>query len=437
MPPIVLGRRQAMVAPPPVDPAYAAESNTTTLLIISGTCYCAALVTVLLRLYVRSLVIKAVGADDYSIIVAIMFTTVSMGCFIGKGYVGMGKHIEVVSPPDLVKFMHITFFQSQSFVLAICFIKVSVAFLLMRLAALTKYKRFLWGIIAFMIAFTLACEGTLIFNCWPIAGAWDPAVALKGHCYSLKTFGQIGMFNTCINVITDVLFATLPVPLIWALKMNRRAKVSLIMILGMGYFAVAAGLVKGIKQANFLDIKDPTYWEEIQVWGFIQIAVGIIAACFPTLRPIFKFVIDRTLSGSRPSRSNTGVLGGINSRSGRGPRSRDPKDAFEYGGGGYKHKHDGIELTTTKVSDESLDKRYQVNIQSNGSIKSEDAEIISDGGGAGVGGSARSSQDILPKGNSHKGRPGITKTTEVMVSSVAEGEHGRIAARPMVYGGAI
>jgi len=34
---------------------------------------------------------------------------------------------------------------------------------------------------------------------------------------------------------TDVVFATLPIPLVWNLKMNSRVKASLIGVLGLGY----------------------------------------------------------------------------------------------------------------------------------------------------------------------------------------------------------
>lgn len=111
-----------------------------------------------------------------------------------------------------------------------------------------------------MILFTIACLGTLIFNCSPISGAWDPAVRAAGKCYSMATFRNIGLFNTCVNVITDILFATLPLPLIWKLQTNRRTRVSLGVILSLGYFACAAGLVKGVKQANFLKIKDASLY---------------------------------------------------------------------------------------------------------------------------------------------------------------------------------
>lgn len=118
-----------------------------------------------------------------------------------------------------------------------------------------------------MACFTIACLGTLIFNCNPIAGAWDPVIRKNGHCYSQENFKNIGLFNTIVNVTTDVMYATIPIPLIWQLQTTMRTRISLVLILSLGYFACAAGIVKGVKQANFMKIQDATFWEEITTWG--------------------------------------------------------------------------------------------------------------------------------------------------------------------------
>lgn len=76
-----------------------------------------------------------------------------MGCFIGKEPYGMGKHFSTITPDKYKKYRHIQYFQSQSFVMAVCFIKVSVAFLLLRLAPQRKYRIFLWGMIGMCCIF--------------------------------------------------------------------------------------------------------------------------------------------------------------------------------------------------------------------------------------------------------------------------------------------
>lgn len=45
--------------------------------------------------------------------------------------------------------------------MGICFVKISVSFLLLRLAARKTYTWFLWGMIGFLVCFMLTCLGTL------------------------------------------------------------------------------------------------------------------------------------------------------------------------------------------------------------------------------------------------------------------------------------
>lgn len=61
----------ASSAPPPIiDPTRAAESNTAQLLAILTTVHIFALLWLLLRLYVRVLVVKAPGRDDVCIVLS-------------------------------------------------------------------------------------------------------------------------------------------------------------------------------------------------------------------------------------------------------------------------------------------------------------------------------------------------------------------------------
>lgn len=48
-------------------------------------------------------------------------------------------------------------------------------------------------------------------------------------CYILTEWVAV------VNILTDVLFATMPIPLVWQLQLNTRTKLSLITILSLGY----------------------------------------------------------------------------------------------------------------------------------------------------------------------------------------------------------
>ncbi|TGZ76378.1 hypothetical protein EX30DRAFT_399299 [Ascodesmis nigricans] len=369
----------------PIDPVYAAETNAPKLLAIAGTFCGLATLLVLLRTYCRVFMIRSPGMDDYTMWGGLAFALANMGCFIGKEPYGMGRHFSTITQAEYKEYRHIQYFQSQTFVMALGFVKISTAFLLLRLAPQKKYRYFLWGMIIFMILFSLACMGTLIFNCWPVNGAWDPAVRKVAKCYSPATFTSIGLFNTSMNVITDVIFATIPIPLIWNLQMNRRAKIALGGILSLGYFACIAGIIKGVKQSNSRKAKDSTFHEEVQIWGFIHVSVGIIAACCPTLKPLFTRILGSTTRyyGTNDSTGNQ-----------YGSRSRNHMNTFA-----SKRKTGTYELESQLAT-------------KNGDIEPTAYDVRIGANDDASGRSSRGSQErILPE---KQGR-GIVLTTEVVV----------------------
>ena len=48
---------------------------------------------------------------------------------------------------------------------------------------------------AFLVVFTLACIGTVIFQCIPVKAAWDYSLRKNANCYSMDTFRDIALFN--------------------------------------------------------------------------------------------------------------------------------------------------------------------------------------------------------------------------------------------------
>lgn len=337
----ILQPRQAI--PTPLDPAWIAEDNRPNLFAIAGTFLTLSILMVILRIYVKIRILKTLGPDDYVMVAALLFAIGNMICNILQSRNGWGRHLNTITPAHYKEYQHITFFKSQLFVLGVNAVKVSIALLLMRLTTLSRYRNFLWGTIVFMVCFTIACLGTLIFICSPIAGAWDPVVRAKGHCYSLEIFRNIGLFNTVVNVMTDVMFATIPIPLIWRLQANLRTRISLVLTLSLGYFACAAGIVKGVKQVNFLRMKDSTFWEEINTWGFVELNLGIIAACVPTVKPLLRKVFEYTKGGTRSNSHGPGPgrtpNGNLSYASAGTKKSKDRASAIQLSAINYQGKN--------------------------------------------------------------------------------------------------
>jgi hypothetical protein len=64
--------------------------------------------------------------------------------------------------------------------------------------------------------------------------------------------------STAINIATDLLFAILPIPLVWKLQLTVRTKLGLVCILSLGFFAAATAIYKTPMQYHFFEVQDFT-----------------------------------------------------------------------------------------------------------------------------------------------------------------------------------
>ncbi|KAK1978452.1 hypothetical protein LZ30DRAFT_784144 [Colletotrichum cereale] len=269
-----------------IDPVRAKESNTAMILAVTGSLHALALLFVGLRTYTRAVIVKTIGADDYMMLVsALCALGGGMVIFIIQAFYGLGKHKDTISKPDQVFFLKVGFFQSiVSAIAALAFLKISIALSLLRLSRNKWYSRALWALIVFVILYTIMAWLSFFLYCTPLQGYWDRS--LKPKCYELSLFINFALINTAFNIFTDVCFATLPIPIIWVLQMRLQTRIYLIGILGLGYFAVIMGIIKSFFQIAQPGNKDSTFLQSIQFWGFLQLNLGIIAACAPSLKPL-------------------------------------------------------------------------------------------------------------------------------------------------------
>jgi len=367
---------------------------------------------VLARLYVRAFMLKTVGADDYIMIVAMACSATVFACFVEMVKLGVGEHFgnpHMLS--NLTTILHWGYFNGLANVTGISSVKLSVGFFLLRLGQGKWYKRIIIAWIIFLFIFTLACLGTLVFQCFPVNAAWDPVARMdpKSKCYSIPIFRAIGLFNGAINIFTDFAFATLPIPVILPLQINIRTKISLICILSLGYFACAAAIVKEDLLSRFFDNKDNYFNNAFLIWNDVELNVGILAACLPTLRPLFAFLLE-TASAIRSS--------GLRGRSGSGARGRyyaHPDDVklgsvpsrSTLGKQGY-----GVTVSGGSGSERRL--HSQPSSASSGPMSKLEASIES-GSEENILPTPIETRVQLPSQRDRTGR-GIMRTTEVMVS---------------------
>jgi hypothetical protein len=161
-------------------------------------------------------------------------TTAAYAIFCYWATLGLGKHNDTIPRENQIKYSRAGTVNSiiqAGF--AIGFLKISIGFNLLRLSPAKWYKWSLWTVIFFVVGVTFHVMFVFLFQCKPLAGAWDKSI--KAECMPINVFLGNALSNTAFNIFTDVFFATIPIPIIWQLKMKRKVKMYLVGILSLGY----------------------------------------------------------------------------------------------------------------------------------------------------------------------------------------------------------
>ena len=115
---------------------------------------------------------------------------------------------------------------------AITAVKLSALLLYRRIFPSNEFRKILWVVAGIILCYTIPQQAITIFQCDPISGAWDPAVHIRAKCVPL---GIIFVTMASMNVATDIMTLSLPLPLLWHLQMNKMHKFQLIGIFLLGY----------------------------------------------------------------------------------------------------------------------------------------------------------------------------------------------------------
>ncbi|KAL8648162.1 MAG: hypothetical protein Q9226_006111 [Calogaya cf. arnoldii] len=199
--------------------------------------------------------------------------------------------------------------------------KISVAFLIQRLQGASKWRtRFLHfcsisvGLLALFVVIFLFAQ------CQPVQTLWTPSMIKDGtgHCWDPIPNNNFDIAVASYYAWLDFVLALMPASFIWKLQMATRKKLALCSLLGLGVFA---GICATIKTANLRTTthKEDMTWKlpAYMLWNALEVNIIIVAACIPTLRPLFLVVFQRPgasaflkKSYQMTPRSNTGHSSG-------------------------------------------------------------------------------------------------------------------------------
>jgi len=267
-----------------LDPNYVPPRRDAPLTVFTIICLVVMPMIVGTRLYVRLVLQKRFGLDDWLIIPALM---VSMACAINVVIMprdGVGKHAYDLSVLELEIVERYKYVEIITYYTAVFFTKLSIVAFLYRMIqqAFTPMRMLLHVTAVFYTVLYIISVLFYTLSCQPISAIWTIALRIQPttHCWNIdRLITAVGW----IYAAGDIWLLMLPMPQIWGLKVPLKNKLGIIFIMSFGLIACVGSVVKVVTIGGLYDSWDPTWNCYPTLWGAtIELSAGIVAACLPS-----------------------------------------------------------------------------------------------------------------------------------------------------------
>ncbi|KAL4939183.1 hypothetical protein BDV06DRAFT_231231 [Aspergillus oleicola] len=266
------------------------------ILAVSWPLFSICTILVALRVWVRTRIIRSWGWDDPFIILAMLCASTNTILVTLSAHYGTGRHAANLSAYETIQSTKFNWLSQGFHVMSTNWGKVSVGIFLLRIIQKVKHHRpVMYGGIVLLTIINVVCVYTIYGQCTPAAKLWDANV--EGSCWDPDLQKNYAFFQGSSSALSDLILAVYPLFTIWGLQMALKVKIGLGCVLSLGIIAMIAAIVKTINLAS-LSARADYPWDtvDLTIWIAIEQYLIIIAACIPTLTPLFNIVVRQRTS---------------------------------------------------------------------------------------------------------------------------------------------
>ncbi|KAF2805468.1 uncharacterized protein BDZ99DRAFT_574397 [Mytilinidion resinicola] len=250
-----------------------------------------------LRLWGRKLQRIPLQVNDYAILAALALTVANIGVLGASVRHGMGVNIAKVGPEDLVTFVKLQTVITVTWEWAIFAIRISILDLYIKIFRIPWFIKVCYAYLAFQVAFILSMFLTTMLLCRPFRYQWDKTVP-GGVCGDLIA----SYYATHITILlTDVITAVLPIPVLWKLNMNTRKKIGISLMFMLGTVIVTFNIIR-LAWTDKVKSPDITYaYAILFCFSELEIQLGLILASVPLMQPVLHKYLGVGFPGKSPT----------------------------------------------------------------------------------------------------------------------------------------
>ncbi|KAH8880915.1 hypothetical protein GQ53DRAFT_668892, partial [Thozetella sp. PMI_491] len=262
---------------------------------------------VLLRVGYKYFIGQQFWWDDY-LVVLLMLVGIPSVVITTNGTTlnGLGRDVWKLTPTEITNFIYYFYFMEILYFIMLTLLKLTLLFFYLKIFPADNVRQLTWVTIGLTTVWGLSFVLIAVFQCSPVSYYWTRWDGLHtGTCLNINA---IGWANAVISIILDGWMLYIPLWQVLKLQLTWRRKAGVIAMFVVGAFVTFVSILRLQSLLNFANSANPT-WDQLLVslWSTIEISVGMICACMPTLRLILARFLPRvveTINGSAKSVSD-------------------------------------------------------------------------------------------------------------------------------------
>ncbi|KAL9126839.1 MAG: hypothetical protein Q9175_007847 [Cornicularia normoerica] len=207
----------------------------------------------------------------------------------------MGRHSDTVSLAQLENLFKLIYAGQFPYLVIVSITKTSILLFYLRLFGTPGthqvFRKLLYITQALVVIWFIASVVPGIVRCHPIKDMWNPLVVgspdVRHYCINTNAYY---VSTSAFNVALDFWILVLPISIVWTLQLSGRRKVGLSAIFLLGGLICGASIARAYTVAN-VGLSDFPYDASPSIiWSSVEISVGIICACLPTVQPVLQII---------------------------------------------------------------------------------------------------------------------------------------------------
>ncbi|KAI4911061.1 hypothetical protein J4E90_007318 [Alternaria incomplexa] len=286
------------------------------------------------------------GYDDWCVLATLIAAIPSAVITVfGTVKNGLGQDLWTLTPTEITQMLQYFYIMAWLYFTQLMLLKLTLLFFYIRVFPSKGVQRLLWGTIVFTILWGVAFIIVAIFQCQPIQYFWTKWDGMhEGTCLEINA---ITASNAAISIALDFWILGVPLWQLWGLKLHWKKKVGVALMFCVGTFVTVVSILRLQALVHFAASSNVS-WEfyDVSMWSTIEICVGIMCACLPTLRLLLVRLFP--------------ILGGSSARS---------RQYYNYGSNNelrnvsQKHKSYNLNTAISSPRSESFDTKVEDGIR--------------------------------------------------------------------------